>query len=589
MATITMYATATGFPEWHPTISPDAEPLAPPTDTLVIWPNDGGTVSYFNGTGFTYDPVTGNPTGGTVTSVEQREDVGGTLLGTVTDFSFPLVTLYNFIEAGDETGFFNYAFAGDDVFTTLDPEDDGADGFGGNDSLTGFLGNETLIGGTGNDTLIGGAGNDSLDGGEGNDSLDGGTGADQLNGGLGNDTYVLGDESDAITDGGGIDLITSTITRTLASYAAIEDLTLLGADNINGTGNALANRITGNTGNNVLSGGSGNDTIDSGFGNDTLLGGNGDDILDGGPGNSYLDGGTGADYLEGRDGNDTFALGAENDVVVDGGGIDTITSTITRSLIGYEHIENLTLAGSANINGTGDNAANRITGNSGANVLTGGNGLDTLAGGAGNDTFVLAGGSDVVADSAGIDTITSNITRTLGSYAMIENLTLTGVLAASATGNVLNNTLIGNTSANMLSGEAGNDTLNGGSGNDSLDGGLGNDVLTGGAGNDAFVFDDTLGATNVDQLVDFSAADDTIHLDNAIFTAITTAVGHSLEAREFYTGAGAHDINDHIIYNRTTGALLYDADGNASGGSGPVQIATLTPGLILTSADFLIV
>ena len=53
---------------------------------------------------------------------------------------------------------------------------------------------------------------------------------------------------------------------------------------INGTGNALANKITGNDGINKLLGLDGNDTIDAGSGNDTITGGKGDDSIIGGGG-----------------------------------------------------------------------------------------------------------------------------------------------------------------------------------------------------------------------------------------------------------------------------------------------------------------
>ncbi len=54
----------------------------------------------------------------------------------------------------------------------------------------------------------------------GNNILDGGLGTDVLNGGLGNDTYVLANGTDAVIDSAGTDTITTTITRSLASYSA---------------------------------------------------------------------------------------------------------------------------------------------------------------------------------------------------------------------------------------------------------------------------------------------------------------------------------------------------------------------------------
>src|SRR6478736_8246192 len=107
--------------------------------------------------------------------------------------------------------------------------------------------------------------------------------------------------------------------------------------------------------------------------------------------------------------------------------------------------------------------------------------------------------------------------------------------------------------------------------NDRVAGGLGNDRLTGGAGLDKFVFDTKPGAANRDVVTDFNHVQDTFQLDNAVFTKL----GHTgpLKAGFFHLGAAAADADDHIIYNKATGALIYDANGSAAGGA--VQFATL--------------
>ena len=168
--------------------------------------------------------------------------------------------------------------------------------------------------------------------------------------------------------------------------------------------------------------------------------------------------------------------------------------------------------------------------------------------------------------------------------ANVENLTLSGTAALNGTGNGSANTLVGNTANNLLLGNAGNDTLSGGAGNDKLDGGTGNDVLTGGAGLDIFRFT-TAPTANTDTLTDFSVADDTIQLENAVFKKFTTP--GVLKAANFVKATAAHDLNDYLVYNPATGALSYDADGNGAGAA--QQIALLGVNLALTNADFVII
>jgi Ca2+-binding RTX toxin-like protein len=130
------------------------------------------------------------------------------------------------------------------------------------------------------------------------------------------------------------------------------------------------------------------------------------------------------------------------------------------------NVENLTLTGTAAVNGTGNSLANTLTGNSAANILTGG---------AGDDIYVVGAGDSIVEQlNEGTDTVSSAITWTLG--ANVENLTLTGAVAISGTGNSLSNMLTGNSAANVLDADGGDDTLNGGAGADTLFGGTGNDT-----------------------------------------------------------------------------------------------------------------
>lgn len=155
-------------------------------------------------------------------------------------------------------------------------------GTAGDDVLNGGSANDTISGGNGNDTLNGNAGNDTLNGEDGNDTLDGGTGEDTMTGGSGNDIFIVDNTNDTTSENAaeGTDEVKSSVTFTLA--ANIENLTLTGADAINGTGNALANTMTGNAADNTLNGGDGADTLNGNGGNDTLTGGAGADTINAG-------------------------------------------------------------------------------------------------------------------------------------------------------------------------------------------------------------------------------------------------------------------------------------------------------------------
>ncbi|TRU09317.1 MAG: endo-1,3-1,4-beta-glycanase ExsH, partial [Microcystis aeruginosa Ma_MB_F_20061100_S19] len=65
------------------------------------------------------------------------------------------------------------------------------------------------------------------------------------------------------------DTLTANVTTTLP--ANVENLRLIGSNNINGTGNAGNNKITGNSGNNQINGRAGIDTLTGGLGADTFI------------------------------------------------------------------------------------------------------------------------------------------------------------------------------------------------------------------------------------------------------------------------------------------------------------------------------
>lgn len=196
-------------------------------------------------------------------------------------------------------------------------------------------------------------------------------------------------------------------------------------------------------------------------------------------GDDTLTGSAGVDTMAGGAGNDTYIVNKEGDVVTEkpGEGIDHVRASTKHTL--RDNVENLTLTGSAAINGYGNGLDNVLTGNAAANNLEGFGGADTIIGGGGNDTLVGGDGNDVyIVDDIG-DLIDEKANGGLGGYdhvfasvnytlsAQAEELTLTGTANLTATGN---------TGTNTLNGNAGNNILNGGGGADRMRGGLGNDI-----------------------------------------------------------------------------------------------------------------
>jgi len=197
-----------------------------------------------------------------------------------------------------------------------------------------------------------------------------------------------------------------------------------GADNLD------ANQV-GFLENEVLNGYGGNDTLNGGYGADTMNGGSGDDL-----------------YIVNNAGD---VVNERNSAGADQGGYDTVQSFVSRTI--DDNIEELRLADTTDINGTGNARDNVIRGNIGNNTLRGMGGNDSLLADTGNDAVFGGDGNDTVLGGAG------------------------------------NDTLHGDAGNDRLFGEAGNDTLYGGEGNDTLESGSGLDSLYGGAGDDEYTIE----------------------------------------------------------------------------------------------------
>ncbi|OSI16064.1 hypothetical protein BWD09_07755 [Neisseria dentiae] len=231
----------------------------------------------------------------------------------------------------------------------------------------------------------------------------------------------------------GTDTAYSRVNYALPDY--VENLTLVGRDAINATGNAQNNVLTGNNNRNQLRGLAGSDTLYGYGGNDTL------------------DGGSGADAMHGGNGNDVYYVDNTGDTVTElqNHGTDTVFSSVNYTLRAY--VENLTLTGSGNTNGSGNHADNTLHGNHGNNHLSGNNGNDSMFGHGGND--LLTGGND----------------------------------SDKLYGGVGNDRLIGGKAVGLIENSLGELYYpDFGDGGDYLDGGAGNDILMGGNGDDTYFF-----------------------------------------------------------------------------------------------------
>ncbi|WP_460993943.1 calcium-binding protein, partial [Staphylococcus aureus] len=116
-------------------------------------------------------------------------------------------------------------------------------------------------------------------------------------------------------------------------------------------------------------------------------------------------GGAGNDQLYGGSGNDNFVVDSQADLVFENGGQGTDNVSASTNHYLYANVENLTLTGTANIFGVGNELANVLTGNAGENLLIAGAGIDTVRGGGARDAIFGESGDDALFGDAGVDYI----------------------------------------------------------------------------------------------------------------------------------------------------------------------------------------
>ncbi|WP_417509146.1 calcium-binding protein [Methylophaga sp.] len=318
-----------------------------------------------------------------------------------------------------------------------------------------------------------------------------------------------------------------------------------------------------NGGNDTYYGGDGNDVLVGGSGADSLYGEDGDDIfLVGGFGSGNSGTTSAAD-----DGNQEWiATGAEHDLIVGGDGVDTLRIT---SGVGADTKTNGTVVlNDANFQGM--------------EVVQVGGTVDQLN--VENDALQMLNDHYYFAANGTVDDLSNSLGNNGGT---IDNVVVdaSGVTANGLRfeGNGNDNTFIGTTQDDVFVGNGGNDTLTGGNGADTfVFGQVHEQVVTGDDDEVQTYVDTAFDLTGIDTITDFVSGLDTIALNVDQFTSLT-AGSFTADNLVCSVGAAAGDANDFLLFDTSTGALSYDADGSGAGAA--VQFATLTGVTSLSASD----
>ena len=473
----------------------EVDALSSSSTSIVVENAATGAITTFTGTGFVLDADTGEPTAGTIASIDFS--LGGARVAEIAGLDWELTDFVAALDAleVDDDGLLNALLSRDTI------EFDGSGASAGADfGLPGVASVVTITGTPFNDFLEGGDAADAIDGGDGDDEIVAGAGDDTIDGGDGTDVVVYDLEGFGAVD---IDLRVDVATGTFNGVAFahtifnVEDVfgSLTGADSI--TGNAADNWVEGLGGDDTLEGLGGDDYLRGNDGNDSLVGGDGNDTLIGDPGNDTLIGGDGNDLFVGGDGDDLIETG-DNDAFDEiAGGLGNDTFVLTGMATGFLDLGyfDVVTAISAMIDGVADTGT----------IDKGAGGIDTLVdvatalgadgvalygtdlgdsftlnvaagqflavmGGQGADSYdVTNGGGTVRLDfrggSNGIDVDLSTGTITDDGFGNAE--TLTGaVTEVRATMN--DDVVTGGAADERFILEAGDDTVDGGDGTDTV-------------------------------------------------------------------------------------------------------------------------
>ena len=438
--------------------------------------------------------------------------------------------------------------------------DDWADGFMDDNIIT------PITGTIDNDLILLDGGDNRADGDAGNDMIVAGPdGVQFLRGGEGNDILI------------GLSGLDDTVEEFGDYHFTLSNTQLVSDD---GNGTVYTDLLFGMEAADLHAMGTGDHTIDAfAFSGDTSLTvDDGTNTIYGSDSDQHTDsiyGGLGADTIEANAGDDDIFGNDGDDIISGGAGDDDIY---------------------------GDDGNDILSGNSGVDHIEGGDGNDTLSGGSNNDELFGGDGTDTLLASGDFDFTLTDTTLTTQRPVVTEVDDLASIENAVLDGGVSSNIIdaSGFSGTVTLRGEGGADVLIGGVGNDIIVGGLLNDTLTSGSINDQdiFLYENSLQGGDI--ITDFRASlpslfipEDMIHiqasgflLDDGVTLAFSIGV---LSSSLLVDVAGSLGSDAGFRYNNSSGALLYDNNGDDTGGTSLLATLTNAPTLAQLNGNIQVV